>query len=570
MRSTKATGSCWTCRLRRVSCDKAAPACAACTSRHIKCHGYGPQKPDWMDGGRREQEVHQRIKSAVKIHTRSRKLQLYALARSQQQQAARSQSPLPSSSGSDRSVVVRRGDGPLLSASASASPLAIASPAAVVEGSPDTASSCGSEQQQRPGRVERGSESATPDLGRAETPYHSLPSSAHGEHSHSHWPLSHRTAAATAFSRGALPYDEAELLMYYLDHVFPMQYPYHSARTKSRGWLLWLLSKNGPLYRASLSLAALHQRLVSVGGEGEDVPFEYHNSTLRELQDFIGAATMDGLPSGDELCAEIVACGAALVSFEVFTGGTENWQPHLQSTVSILKTIDPSRLTANPSQRSNGVDAALAFHAPVLLWMDILSCIATCQKPQLPYDDWLSSSHDIDLAQIMGCQNWAMKAIGDLATLQEWKMESLTSGTFRVEEFTTKAQWIENELENGIEALQLTKEVSSERAEDKAVTLVFATAALVQLYTIGVDVLHPQPSKRRRVVARVMQQVERASGLVSVRQIVWPICVAGCVAEPHQQPFFEESVADVLQKPEEVHWDCSKTLARMNMSALLI
>lgn len=91
-----------------------------------------------------------------------------------------------------------------------------------------------------------------------------------------------------------------------------------------------------------------------------------------------------------------------------------------------------------------------------------------------------------------------------------------------------------------------------------------------------------------------MQQIQRASGVVSVRQIVWPICVAGCVAEPHQQPFFEESVADVLQKPEgtigncpaaltimlncwdyrtrepEVHWDCSKTLARMNMSALLI
>lgn len=309
MRSTKATG-CWTCRLRRVSCDKAAPACAACTSRHIKCHGYGPHKPDWMDGGRREQEVHQRIKSAVKIHTRSRKLQLYALARSQQQ---RSQSPLPTSSGSERSVAARR-DGALLSPS----PLAIASPAAVVEGSPETGSSC----SERPDAAERGS--ATPDR-RAETPYHSLPSSAHGEHSHSHSPLSHRTAAsAAAFSR-ALPYDESELLMYYLDHVFPMQYPYHSARTKSRGWLLWLLSKNGPLYRASLSLAALHQRLVvSAGEEGEeDAPFEYHNSTLRELQDFIGAATTDGLPSGDELCAEVVACGAALVSFEVSMVSTD-------------------------------------------------------------------------------------------------------------------------------------------------------------------------------------------------------------------------------------------------------
>lgn len=122
----------------------------------------------------------------------------------------------------------------------------------------------------------------------------------------------------------------------------------------------------------------------------------------------------------------------------------------------------------------------------------------------------------------------------------------------------------------------------------------FATAALVQLHTIAADAVQPQPSRLRRLVARVTHEAQRASGIVSVRQIIWPICVAGCLAEPHQQPFFEGKVMEVLRKPSgtigncqtaleimrncwgyrirepEAHWDCSTTLTRMDASALLI
>lgn len=137
-------------------------------------------------------------------------------------------------------------------------------------------------------------------------------------------------------------------------------------------------------------------------------------------------------------------------------GGTYNWQPHLNATVSIVNAIDSSRLTC---QRPNGVNATLAFHAPVLLWMDLLSCVSTGRKPQLPYDVWLSRGDEFNLASIMGCQNWAMKAIGDLATLNEWKRESLAADTFQVGDLMTKGQMIEDDLEDGIEALQHTAQV---------------------------------------------------------------------------------------------------------------
>lgn len=210
-----------------------------------------------MDGGRREQEERQRIKGAVKTNVKhSRRLQNKAL-RSQTHEA-------------EGGVATDAG----------------------AEGTPEATDSGTTRQSVT--LAKKALYPARPPVPKGST----------------------ETSSISPFSR-ALPFDESELLMYYLDHVFPMQYPYHSTQTKSRGWLLWLLSKNGPLYRASLSLAAPAQRLISSSDEGEDIPFEYHASTLRELQDFIRAATTDGLPSGDELLVEVVACGAALVSFEV-------------------------------------------------------------------------------------------------------------------------------------------------------------------------------------------------------------------------------------------------------------
>jgi hypothetical protein len=105
--------------------------------------------------------------------------------------------------------------------------------------------------------------------------------------------------------------------MHYLDHVFPYQYPFFDKAKLSRGWLLWLLSKNGPLYRASMGLAALHQR--SLLGETKDhhLELEFHTKAVSQLHDFVSSIDINELRPENETLVEIITCGIALISFEV-------------------------------------------------------------------------------------------------------------------------------------------------------------------------------------------------------------------------------------------------------------
>lgn len=105
--------------------------------------------------------------------------------------------------------------------------------------------------------------------------------------------------------------------MHYLDYVFPYQYPFSEKGNWSRGWLLWLLSKNGPLYRASMGLAALHRRSLQGGIENHHLELEFHTKALRQLQEFIVSLNINELRAENENLVEAITCGVALISFEV-------------------------------------------------------------------------------------------------------------------------------------------------------------------------------------------------------------------------------------------------------------
>ena len=61
----RSTNGCWTCRLRRKKCDEKQPVCDTCAALLITCHN-GQDKPDWMDGGPRQEEMAEQIKREVK------------------------------------------------------------------------------------------------------------------------------------------------------------------------------------------------------------------------------------------------------------------------------------------------------------------------------------------------------------------------------------------------------------------------------------------------------------------------------------------------------------------------
>lgn len=114
---------------------------------------------------------------------------------------------------------------------------------------------------------------------------------------------------------------EAELLMHYLDYIFPLQYPYYKDNPKfgGRGWVFWLLMKRGPLHHAVLTLSALHYytELEPASDNRESELITYHTTALQGLREVITEFELDRLAENSQQLVEFLACGASLISFEV-------------------------------------------------------------------------------------------------------------------------------------------------------------------------------------------------------------------------------------------------------------
>lgn len=276
------------------------------------------------------------------------------------------------------------------------------------------------------------------------------------------------------------------------------------------------------------------------------------------------------------------------------------------------------QLLKSPDQASSPLfksraTTAMEFHIPVLLWMDLLACIATRERPKLPYDEWLGPTCTFQLAHIMGCHNSVMKTIGDLAVLSQWKSHSIMADDLDLREFHDRRKQIEDELEHAMDttpmvAMESEKSPpnpsmsqasdqmkSQQRLDQRCITRIFAAATLAQLAAVNSEVSNNLSSTRtRRAVSRVILEIKMAGQIVSPRQLSWPICVAGCLADRDQQDFFETflnsvlgegtgmfgncgTVRDILRaswanKVEypDKHWDCSNTMDQIGVNALLI
>lgn len=66
------------------------------------------------------------------------------------------------------------------------------------------------------------------------------------------------------------------------------------------------------------------------------------------------------------------------------------------------------------------------------------------------------------MADLMGCYNWVMISIGDLAQLQAWKSKMKEQGTLSVPDLVTRSREVETRLEDGIEKLESIIEVGFE------------------------------------------------------------------------------------------------------------
>jgi len=114
--------------------------------------------------------------------------------------------------------------------------------------------------------------------------------------------------------------------MQYLDHIFPLQFPFYkpSVSEGGRGWLLDLILRTRPLFHAVLSLKLCHmqssQSLENLNKCDPNILEEtdkHHTLALSELRSHIDGLELSTGSVNVARKIEILACMLQLVSFEV-------------------------------------------------------------------------------------------------------------------------------------------------------------------------------------------------------------------------------------------------------------
>lgn len=387
---------------------------------------------------------------------------------------------------------------------------------------------------------------------------------------------------------------EAGLVMYYLDHVFPYQFPYSSSnfRLGQRGWILWLLMRRGPFHDAAMSLAALHRRARS---DDDDEYWQnhrilnHHSRALQRLCDFCQREGGTKLLENKTNLIEFLACGLFLISFEVLKGGRHGWQPHLAGITSIFGNRTPAEIMSfdDSDQQNQELRTGLEFLLGHVLWFDILACVSTGTIPHLPHRTWLDIQ-ELQTAEVMGCSNWVLLSIGNLAELNYWKKDKMQRGILSVRELVDRGREIEDCLQTGLQSLGATTEAALE-SQINWVSRVFALAAIVLLHTI---MSGPQPNlpEIKDTVMKGAMALRNGPPKCSFNGLTWAICVLGSMADGVSQPTFSNvltgmirtsgrlgnsmAVLEVLKKcwsmPNGTRVDCSQLMGELDMCVLLI
>jgi len=264
--SVRSTKGCWTCRLRKKKCDEGKPVCLTCNNLAVTCHRYGP-KPEWMDSKYREKDMAEIIRRAVKETTAEKKR--VAMRRRQQQR--------------------QQANGSLNNAAA--------------------------EEPTHPA-----------------PPATTLPSAAQTDWSNG-WGGRAKNHASQLIATDSLPdfsvvpeRIDAELLMHYLDHVFPLQFPFYkpSVAAGGRGWLLSILTTTKPLYHAAISLAAYHRQSIlcrdsASKDHGLDLEFleRQYARALSELGQYLAKIGDKNEARTQVENIDVLSCLAMLISLEV-------------------------------------------------------------------------------------------------------------------------------------------------------------------------------------------------------------------------------------------------------------
>ncbi|PQE31250.1 hypothetical protein CJF32_00001845 [Rutstroemia sp. NJR-2017a WRK4] len=502
--AVRSNRGCWTCRLRKKKCDEERPGCRRCAGVNVQCH-YGA-RPKWINDAKAGKEELERIKAIVAASASKKR----AAHRASKRPRSASQSPTFQSA---------------------------KSPKILKKETPDTV------------------ESAPPPRAPVEV--------AHDE----------TTKSTSLLFPKWIEDQEASLMMHYLDHVFFIQFRFHTPSLSSgRGWLLSLLTRNKPLYHAALSLSAFHRQSLLLEQESDPADVDYlhelqhhHDLALKELQHFIHTHNKSDSEQ-DQFDGNIQILA---LLHGVSNGSIPGPEIILDSSQFLHYSQERSPKLSNSCVSRDS--AALDFFTGAIIWMDALACVSTGSHPYLSefHNQLLSAKkrgsskddHKIQLYSIMGCDNWVMIMISEIAWLSTWRKKHDGDRSL---DFQEQLHTTENNIRTRLESsnAEVLEELNSLRSTyggapphySKAysrhtillVTHIFACASLIYLKMATSSSLAPEHVDL--LLHNTINAMQKVPNPQMFRGLVWPLSVAGCLASsPQNQEFFRNSASAAVR-----------------------
>lgn len=431
------------------------------------------------------------------------------------------------------------------------------------------------------------------------------------------------TSPNTGFSRTSLGFDEhvenihpeerlaalgpaweQDFTMIFIDFVFPLLFPFYRppAVATSRAWLLSFVKQNRATTHAVLSLSSFFFTfgLADVfPGKHDACRYTMWGQVVDQARMAFGMLNVDlaSMTEGGRQVtllerARMMATIVHLMIFDLFVGRTSDWEVHLAPALLIFQDIaNDVGLGSNEEvgisavldamnwprpyfpgfqlQLWNPDQANFRFFSALLIVIDILASTSLRKEPRLSHlhGNLLGTvppeeiEQPLDLFSFVGCQNWVLLAIGEIAALDARKRAEVMNHVFDQEEFDSQANEIHKTLESGLIAIANYGPQSipicgsslwyqpghspCEGIRSLVPTKIYAHAAHIYLQTVieGPDLKASSISWHTSSIAHLLRELHDPS---QIRTLSWPICIAGCFSRAEEeQTCFQNSLASV-------------------------
>ncbi|KAF2173543.1 hypothetical protein M409DRAFT_15823 [Zasmidium cellare ATCC 36951] len=534
------SSNCWTCKLRRKKCDGNRPTCNACAGLHIPCH-QSQARPEWMDGGVRQEQMQEEIKCKVKENAHRRRgdhsVNIFPTQNPAGEPSQDSWNPVSQkSSAAHHSPPTRNGSMPAVDVSNTPpSPHSVST--ITVVGSPEHGCRWG--EHVAPG---------TKQFGKADTVH----------------------------------------IAFYTENLFPFLFPFHHPAC-GKAWILELLLRSPVIRQATLCQSSYYLSLEQEAAShrsASEVLLDQTNDAFAVLSDALQIIISQGITQHLAGAVRVLTSIMQLHRFEATVMSFENCQAHLNAAVALFQQLleseseDAVRIACarssfdgvlnrlGPAISTFGTvsvhvtsaeQTAFRFSSALVVFEDVIASTVLQKPPKLySYHNSLlvnrfdSTGPAIDLKTVIGCENWVMLHIGEIAALDAWKQTCKREGTLDVMQLVQRATSIKTTLEARIASINTRSASNGENVKPlnlldafhtqahpgtdqiALVTEAWAQAAMAYLFVV-VSGWQPASPDIQFHVQRTIDILSQLSPPSLLRTMVWPFSVAGCLVEPDRE-----------------------------------